>query len=130
MEYDLYTIFLFKQKTAYDVRISDWSSDVCSSDLPRIQIQQHDRTECAGADRREGHEKPENDARNDGQRRLPGLERDGLVGAPLATDAMEHRAQHRSRRGEHKHKAEHFHDQRSEERHAGQEGFRMYRSRG
>src|SRR3546814_8695367 len=27
-------IFFFKQKTAYDVRISDWSSDVCSSDLP------------------------------------------------------------------------------------------------
>src|SRR3546814_4137126 len=26
-------IFIFKQKTAYDVRISDWSSDVCSSDL-------------------------------------------------------------------------------------------------
>src|SRR3546814_6347927 len=26
-------IFFFKQKTAYDVRISDWSSDVCSSDL-------------------------------------------------------------------------------------------------
>src|SRR3546814_8979118 len=26
-------LFLFKQKTAYDVRISDWSSDVCSSDL-------------------------------------------------------------------------------------------------
>src|SRR3546814_7966980 len=27
-------IFFFKQKTAYDVRISDWSSVVCSSDLP------------------------------------------------------------------------------------------------
>src|SRR3546814_2860584 len=27
--------FLFKQKTAYEVRISDWSSDVCSSDLGR-----------------------------------------------------------------------------------------------
>src|SRR3546814_17028420 len=27
---------LFKQKTAYDVRISDWSSDVCSSDLLRL----------------------------------------------------------------------------------------------
>src|SRR3546814_6016978 len=27
------SIFFFKQKTAYDVRISDWSSDVCSSDL-------------------------------------------------------------------------------------------------
>src|SRR3546814_3345301 len=26
-------IFLFKQKTAYELRISDWSSDVCSSDL-------------------------------------------------------------------------------------------------
>src|SRR3546814_9962399 len=25
--------FVFQQKTAYDVRISDWSSDVCSSDL-------------------------------------------------------------------------------------------------
>src|SRR3546814_2252982 len=27
--------FCFKQKTAYDMRISDWSSDVCSSDLIR-----------------------------------------------------------------------------------------------
>src|SRR3546814_21172855 len=27
-------IFFFKQKTAYEMRISDWSSDVCSSDLP------------------------------------------------------------------------------------------------
>src|SRR3546814_2058966 len=27
--------FFFKQKTAYDMRISDWSSDVCSSDLRR-----------------------------------------------------------------------------------------------
>src|SRR3546814_4384147 len=27
--------FFFKQKTAYDMRISDWSSDVCSSDLLR-----------------------------------------------------------------------------------------------
>src|SRR3546814_2592633 len=26
-------MFFFKQKTAYEVRISDWSSDVCSSDL-------------------------------------------------------------------------------------------------
>src|SRR3546814_7466088 len=29
----LVSIFFFKQKTAYDMRISDWSSDVCSSDL-------------------------------------------------------------------------------------------------
>src|SRR3546814_6221315 len=28
-------VFFFKQKTAYEMRISDWSSDVCSSDLLR-----------------------------------------------------------------------------------------------
>src|SRR3546814_5884347 len=28
--------FFFKQKTAYEMRISDWSSDVCSSDLPAL----------------------------------------------------------------------------------------------
>src|SRR3546814_5239701 len=30
-------MFFFKQKTAYEMRISDWSSDVCSSDL-RIRL--------------------------------------------------------------------------------------------
>src|SRR3546814_2196763 len=30
--------FFFKQKTAYEMRISDWSSDVCSSDLPLVDI--------------------------------------------------------------------------------------------
>src|SRR3546814_7131463 len=29
-------LFFFKQKTAYDMRISDWSSDVCSSDLHQM----------------------------------------------------------------------------------------------
>src|SRR3546814_3772521 len=28
-----FDVFFFKQKTAYEIRISDWSSDVCSSDL-------------------------------------------------------------------------------------------------
>src|SRR3546814_5596184 len=28
--------FFFKQKTAYEMRISDWSSDVCSSDLDHV----------------------------------------------------------------------------------------------
>src|SRR3546814_8731583 len=31
-------IFVFKQKTAYEMRISDWSSDVCSSDLLHRQV--------------------------------------------------------------------------------------------
>src|SRR3546814_1230445 len=30
----MFLFFFFKQKTAYELRISDWSSDVCSSDLP------------------------------------------------------------------------------------------------
>src|SRR3546814_6748300 len=32
----LFLFFFFKQKTAYEMRISDWSSDVCSSDLRSI----------------------------------------------------------------------------------------------
>src|SRR3546814_10889391 len=31
----IHLFFFFKQKTAYEMRISDWSSDVCSSDLSR-----------------------------------------------------------------------------------------------
>src|SRR3546814_2972418 len=31
--------FFFKQKTAYEMRISDWSSDVCSSDLRGAHVQ-------------------------------------------------------------------------------------------
>src|SRR3546814_10557329 len=33
-----YLFFFFKQKTAYEMRISDWSSDVCSSDLQQESI--------------------------------------------------------------------------------------------
>src|SRR3546814_5109040 len=33
----LCSFFFFKQKTAYEMRISDWSSDVCSSDLDRVR---------------------------------------------------------------------------------------------
>src|SRR3546814_8875807 len=32
---DMCVLFFFKQKPAYEMRISDWSSDVCSSDLAR-----------------------------------------------------------------------------------------------
>src|SRR3546814_2090093 len=32
--FSILCFFFFKQKTAYEMRISDWSSDVCSSDLP------------------------------------------------------------------------------------------------
>src|SRR3546814_3938202 len=36
----LVLFFFFKQKTAYEMRISDWSSDVCSSDLLVVGEQQ------------------------------------------------------------------------------------------
>src|SRR3546814_6322095 len=35
MKFSSYCFFFFKQKTAYEMRISDWSSDVCSSDLAK-----------------------------------------------------------------------------------------------
>src|SRR3546814_3124735 len=34
----VFFFFFFKQKTAYEMRISDWSSDVCSSDLRSLLI--------------------------------------------------------------------------------------------
>src|SRR3546814_1110923 len=42
--------FFFKQKTAYEMRISDWSSDVCSSDLIR------DRDQVPGKAAKPAHE--------------------------------------------------------------------------
>src|SRR3546814_124142 len=36
-----FSLFFFKQKTAYEMRISDWSSDVCSSDLAAAQLGGH-----------------------------------------------------------------------------------------
>src|SRR3546814_4279131 len=34
----VFFFFFFKQKTAYEMRISDWSSDVCSSDLQPFRL--------------------------------------------------------------------------------------------
>src|SRR3546814_6001904 len=44
----VFFVFCFKQKTAYEMRISDWSSDVCSSDLlGAVQISVFQRERCA-----------------------------------------------------------------------------------
>src|SRR3546814_1213321 len=42
----LFVFFFFKQKTAYEMRISDWSSDVCSSDLEVRDIRNLDLALC------------------------------------------------------------------------------------
>src|SRR3546814_3827754 len=50
----VFDVFVFKQKTAYEVRISDWSSDVCSSDLDLERggaagdVRRIDRGDCGG----------------------------------------------------------------------------------
>src|SRR3546814_10285090 len=77
--------FCFKQKTAYEMRISDWSSDVCSSDLMAAQQiggleTDDDRGElrqsrieserAAGADDRGRHREPDQ-RRADEQQFLP-----------------------------------------------------------
>src|SRR3546814_7856388 len=50
----VFCFFFFKQKTAYEMRISDWSSDVCSSDLERrcgLRGADQGRSAAAGDDR-------------------------------------------------------------------------------
>src|SRR3546814_8500448 len=43
LEVTLFVFFFFKQKTAYEMRMSDWSSDVCSSDLADLPGRQQTR---------------------------------------------------------------------------------------
>src|SRR3546814_2066457 len=49
----VYYVFFFKQKTAYEMRISDWSSDVCSSDL-ESKIEEGERHVWLGSAGRSG----------------------------------------------------------------------------
>src|SRR3546814_2997916 len=45
---DLVGNFFFKQKTSYEMRMSDWSSDVCSSDLPSLAGERGGQRESTG----------------------------------------------------------------------------------
>src|SRR3546814_14505102 len=78
--------FFFKQKTAYEMRISDWSSDVCSSDLGL----DHRRRGLDGAVARPWNGEP---ARGPGLRR--GLRRGGLAVARPAGRRRQPGARHR-----------------------------------
>src|SRR3546814_12429531 len=53
-----FTVFFFKQKTAYELRISDWSSDVCSSDLGVRDLQRRHRDAVAVGQRLLGRSAP------------------------------------------------------------------------
>src|SRR3546814_6562158 len=65
------SFFFFKQKTAYELRISDWSSDVCSSDLlqPR-EIGERPRRIAAGGDDEPGGNQRVGDSISADQRQI------------------------------------------------------------
>src|SRR3546814_6119371 len=98
-----YCFFFFKQKTAYEMRISDWSSDVCSSDLERRGL-----LNVAGARLRVGGRRIE---------RLGGI-------LSQSDDRDEH-----GNGGEQSRDGQAFHDWRSEERRVGKECVSTCRSR-
>src|SRR3546814_6712997 len=82
--------FFFKQKTAYEMRISDWSSDVCSSDLQKqLRLQEARRLilsaslDAASAGHRVGYDSASQFSR----------EYSRLFGAPPMRDAARLRAQ-------------------------------------
>src|SRR3546814_6226270 len=70
-----WTFFVFKQKAAYEMRISDWSADVCSSDLRGIDHHAVD---------------PASRARLDLGLQLPGLGELGAAGADRGRGAEDH----------------------------------------
>src|SRR3546814_9011296 len=70
----LVVFFFFKQKTAYEMRISDWSSDVCSSDLAQ-PLRAHFPGSLDGERRSPAHRHPSRLARHRGA--AQGREGDG-----------------------------------------------------
>src|SRR3546814_4632867 len=67
----LFGFFFFKQKTAYEMRISDWSSDVCSSDLgAQRRLRADRRRHRGGGQARDGGAGGGQDADRDGARSL------------------------------------------------------------
>src|SRR3546814_5930719 len=80
--------FFFKQKTAYEMRISDWSSDVCSSDLlaqgqsdaqfPRHALHQRARDADLGVEGRKGQIHLQLPLDEDAERRASDAQRLGI----------------------------------------------------
>src|SRR3546814_3520342 len=96
--------FFFKQKTAYEMRISDWSSDVCSSDLLLLEARLVRLVDDDDAQLRIGQEKRR--ARTDDDLRIPagdGMPRAAALGRTEATvprDGLA--AEARRKAGEHR----------------------------
>src|SRR3546814_12334914 len=69
-------VFFFKQKTAYEMRISDWSSDVCSSDLAQVARDEGADIIDAAAERQADYitERPRDEDEGDDREEQPGVE--------------------------------------------------------
>src|SRR3546814_10084749 len=89
--FSCYFVFFFKQKTAYEMRISDWSSDVCSSDLLARahlrDLQPHlaQRTQPVEGLERGHHDQPEREQQERPHQRPPqhrdlGIQRGAALG--------------------------------------------------
>src|SRR3546814_2808309 len=89
-------VLLFKQKTAYEMRISDWSSDVCSSDLPRSGAHVL-RGEAGQRFDRFGRTRGFGDELSPILKLVPvaALADEGFIIQPLGDDHMRHCGQHR-----------------------------------
>src|SRR3546814_19196493 len=95
-------VFFFKQKTAYEMRISDWSSDVCSSDLPDEAEEEDRQRHQEGQPLTAAPEAPEEHARDDRgqQRHLRGDEnaRRDEPAVPIVIGKERRRRAHRRQR--------------------------------
>src|SRR3546814_1778545 len=86
-------VFFFKQKTAYEMRISDWSSDVCSSDLVERWRGRWAEMQNAALERANVPERVDHRSH---QRR--GIEQEATVHMGPSATAMERRAEHQAMR--------------------------------
>src|SRR3546814_3658278 len=81
----VYCSFFFKQKPAYEMRISDWSSDVCSSDLHR----RHRRLQYRDRQRQALHATEQPDTEHDRRNQRELVEKTKPHGADLITPEMQ-----------------------------------------
>src|SRR3546814_19102364 len=87
--------FFFKQKTAYEMRISDWSSDVCSSDLRTEYLAEDRRT--AGRRACPGFEEHRAAAFPGHESGMATIERATSLAGPILVAPTAARAEHRER---------------------------------
>src|SRR3546814_18697068 len=119
--------FFFKQKTAYEMRISDWSSDVCSSDLHGQQDEAEHELPAVGPAADESLQQDEESGAGERPEEAPDAAEDDEDDDLAGTLPRQHRRADetvqlgKERAGEPRH---HGREGRSEERSVGNDGVR------